>query len=82
MDTKTIDKRVNDIVSSEKELMLYRNEDRHLEHKWELHIGNPSGFVRLGEVDGTLVFKGDSIESILNQAEMYFLKEQDAHKIK
>ena len=53
--------------------MLYRWVSDDIEYKWNLHIGNPSDFVCLGEVDGILVFEGDSIEDVLNQAEAHFL---------
>ena len=76
MNTKTIDERIDAIIvafGQDNELMLHRLESDHLEYKWSLHIGNPSNCVCLGEVDGILVFEGDSIEDVLNQAEAHFL---------
>lgn len=76
MNTKTTEERIDGIlalIGREEELMLYRWVSNDIEYKWNLHIGNPSDFVCLGEVDGILVFKGDSIESVLNQAETHFL---------
>ena len=76
MNAKTTDERIDAIIvamGQEDELMLHRLESDHLEYKWSLHIGNPSGCVCLGDVDGILVFEGDSIENVLNQAEAHFL---------
>jgi hypothetical protein len=80
MNTKTIDERIDSLLASidgDKESMLYRHDSDHIEYKWAFHVGNPSNCVCLGEVDGILVFKGNSIESVLDQAEAHFLNGHD-----
>jgi hypothetical protein len=75
MNLKTIDKRIKDLMilmGQEEEIMLYRWTGNDIECKWKLHIGNPSQCVCLGEVDGILVFEGDSIKNVLSQAEARF----------
>jgi hypothetical protein len=76
MNTKTIDEIIDSILASidgDQESMLYRHDSDYIGYKWAFHVGNPSNWVCLGEVDGILVFKGNSIEGVLDQAEAHFL---------
>lgn len=49
--------------SGDKELALFFTD------RWVLYVGNPSDYVRLGEVEGEYCFEGFNLEDVLNAAE-------------
>jgi len=54
---------------TETQVMLYMWPDGEV----DLHVGNPTNWVMLGEVSGENAFSGKSVDAAITSAEMYYL---------
>jgi hypothetical protein len=65
-------KRIAAAHGPETELMIYLWPDGDV----YLHVGNPSGFVMLGEMNGEKVFEGKTVSKAITAAEKFYFYDQ------
>ena len=65
-----IEKKLENIISNKKgnkELAIFCDQEN--EYAWEIHIGNPTNCVSIGEVSGEIVVKGNSLTEVIEKLE-------------
>ena len=70
MDIENELKLISEAKIGSKEMALFF--DINYSPSWLMYVGNPCHSIMLGESDGELIFEGESLKSVIQQAKIHF----------